>query len=316
MKKQDYNDGWKTETKKCNKLQESREKLFKKFRKNRAVRKNEKLNNKILYSSSKKTKDTLSYGDEVGITHGIIPLRSIIPCELLKKKGVVFFKNLFPTKTIQYHLKKSIELSHFVNTLDWDFTNKKRPIFHLDGTEKNKCIEYCLGFSKGRYDITTSKMITIEIPLIIKKCLDHLLQSCHYKVQVGYVPVLPQTKEGPYHRDSKALFSWNTKDTNEADKKDITIIPDYYYTLLINLNDEPNDVEEIELGNTEFIVGSHQTSILDSINYPSLINKNYKAGDCALFNGKIIHRGLANKSKSINRHALYVTFTADWYNDS
>jgi hypothetical protein len=212
-----------------------------------------------------------------------------------------------------------------------EFTNEMKEFtsYIINPTKENKYINYLMIFSKGRYDITTEKLKTISLPKLIQKLLYDSLYCCDYKINIGFIPIFPNTKEkGPYHRDTKALFSWNIKDTNKADQKDINHIPDYYYTLLINLNDEDEDEDEDEdknkqnnisieeKGNTEFIIGSHKKSILDSSHLPISINKKYKAGDCYLFNGKIIHRGLANLSKNRIRHALYITFTAKWYDDT
>jgi ectoine hydroxylase-related dioxygenase (phytanoyl-CoA dioxygenase family) len=138
-------------------------------------------------------------------------------------------------------------------------------------------------------------------------CAGWQLNSC------GFMPVIPQAKAGQWHRDTRSMFHWNTEaegDANKADILDVTRLPDYYFTLVVNLN----EMTEEEGGETQFILGSHKTGILEAAeNGKFAKNTAPKAGDALLFNGKIIHRGRQNNSTHKVRHALYVVYSAPWY---
>jgi hypothetical protein len=146
----------------------------------------------------------------------------------------------------------------------------------------------------------------------LRRLLHRHMKCCGWRKDAdGFLPVLPSAEPGRWHRDTRALFAWDEGegDADRCDGLDLQV-PDYYFTLIVALNDLDSGTCD-----TELIQGSHTRSIRASLADATLLSSSARYGDAILFNGKCLHRGGANSSLDETRLAAYFTFTAKWYAD-
>jgi len=114
----------------------------------------------------------------------------------------------------------------------------------------------------------------------------------------GALPVFANEVEGgDWHRDTLPLFN---------DQKLNNQLPPWYYTTLIPLTDLT-----LENGATQFILGSHKCSFEEAGKLPK-VQFEAKKGSVILFDGRIFHRGMPNKSNQ-TRTVLYTVYSKNWY---
>ena len=106
-----------------------------------------------------------------------------------------------------------------------------------------------------------------------------------------------------WHRDTHTLSSHN------SDGKQLVQLDDFYFTVLIPLTVSFTE----ENGATEFFVGSHRLSC-NEFDTCSKCQVEVPLGSALVFNGKMNHRGRANRSEE-DRPALYLVYHKKWYND-
>ena len=155
-----------------------------------------------------------------------------------------------------------------------------------------------IGHQAGRYDIWDLNLNSIdEQKLTITKPNEipsHLIQR-----SVGALLLDKHTiTNGKWHCDAVELFP-ETEHTSSRWSPHNDVLPPFYYTLFIALNDLTEDN-----GPTQFY------SQNDDVIYWVPLKK----GDALLFPGHIIHRGTANFTNS-NRDLIYVVYAAPWYNE-
>lgn len=194
----------------------------------------------------------------------------------------------------------------------------------------------CVARVKGRYEhlfdifgeepelLAEQALVSKELRAIVST----VLGTDEIRLEIGGVPAMPNAPVGRYHRDTFDLF---------GDQVD-TQLPPWYLTLVIPLVDAVDDQQgtmpfearrmsftgSIVLtfcrdgipGPTSFLLGTHRVPVNrlgDESKWQG--EKAYlKAGQAALFDGRIIHRGEANNTSSI-RPFLFMVFTAPWYID-
>lgn len=175
--------------------------------------------------------------------------------------------------------------------------------------------------SPGRYDMSPFYSNTqlfpagFSLPLQqIEAVVGLLIESASWSLSsTGILPLQPASKNGVWHRDTRALFAWRDADgcIDKADAFDCQRTGDFYVTVLVCLSDVPDD----KCGATEFILGSHRLGATEAgATGRRATTAGSRAGDAFIFNGKILHRGLQNSSAN-TRHCMYMVYSAGWYND-
>ena len=125
---------------------------------------------------------------------------------------------------------------------------------------------------------------------------------------VGGIVSLPGAADQALHADTPHLFEHN-----------IANLPAHYINMFApctNFNEQ--------VGGTAFIHGSHSLEFTakhygqdsnNSIFYPYLVRPRLEVGDVVLFDCRILHFGLANTSKTIERCICYSNTWMDWFHD-
>jgi len=163
---------------------------------------------------------------------------------------------------------------------------------------------FALDVGYGRHDFTygceegpfaDSKF---HAPDSVINLMNRMLKAdyAHYN---GAVPSRGKSGQGFWHRDTYSLF--------DNEELDVTL-PPFYFTMLVPFK----DVTE-ELGPTQFLLGSHRLANVDADEGPHLVGL-AKAGDAVIFDGRMLHRGLANPSENI-RELMYMVYHKKWYRD-
>jgi ectoine hydroxylase-related dioxygenase (phytanoyl-CoA dioxygenase family) len=159
----------------------------------------------------------------------------------------------------------------------------------------------------GRLDYRcgfTAEIFKNVAPPIIQ-LIKEMSPAIDFKHYWGAIPSLGGSGPTIWHRDVYSLL--NTTEGVNLDALDLSL-PPYYFTVLIPLVEMTK-----EYGPTEFIKGSHKKIIVDENEeeiYAPLLNP----GDIVIFEGRTMHRGLANRTNN-ERLIAYITFIANWYHD-
>lgn len=240
--------------------------------------------------------------------------------DALNEIGVVCLRGCYSPETLKLLATASQSALEFCQGLSWppDGGTQSKA---LDGEAENLGIEFITRHSPTRWDIypannnhLVSDMAEDEeiwCPAVVKQLLDKVMKSRGWHINsAGFMPALPGASAQSLHRDTVTLFNWSKAGTDAEinDKADISV-PDYYFTWIVYLNEPPAGSA------TQFIKGSHRQGAGEVPGRNSaFITPNAAKGDGVLFNGKIFHRGMPNCSLDRTRHALYVVFSAKWYN--
>jgi len=128
---------------------------------------------------------------------------------------------------------------------------------------------------------------------------------------VGGIVSLPGSAEQALHADTPHLF------------EHIPDLPAHYINLFA-----PCTAFDEAVGGTAFVHGSHNlafTAERSSSNpgsddnasfYPWLVRPRLSLGDVVLFDCRILHFGLANTSKTVERCICYANTWQDWFHDA
>ncbi|MBX9836841.1 MAG: phytanoyl-CoA dioxygenase family protein [Silvanigrellaceae bacterium] len=240
----------------------------------------------------------------------------------LDKDGIVIIPNVFTLAQLKKfdgaanekfnEVKKIVSQSNgkekeYITAYDKIYYNKKLYYDVPDGTN-------IIELAKGRYDfsLNTSNGIFSSNEFLNPDPIQTLMKlklKSQYSQHAGAVPAVPNSDNGPWHRDIYPFFdNGESINGNYDDSIEVKIMPPFYFTLLIPLEKMlPNN------GSTEFILSSHKSSYEESINLPRFQTE-VEAGSVILFDGRIFHRGRENQSLQ-PRMVLYQVFHKNWYND-
>lgn len=162
-----------------------------------------------------------------------------------------------------------------------------------------------LDVGKGRLDFTYGLDTGVfsepkfHAPPALSAIFQRVLKA-DYTHYIGAVPSRTLSEVGFLHRDTYSLFDDEIVDMS---------LPPFYYTVLTPLA----DITE-ELGPTEIHLGSHRCGLKAAKACPTAAGYPLMAGDVLIFDGRCLHRGLANKSSALRR-VLYAVWHKKWYND-
>ena len=153
------------------------------------------------------------------------------------------------------------------------------------------------GFSKGI--LATA---SVKNNPIISKLMKALLVSDYTSYQ-GVVMSGAQSEGQYFHRDTDTLQNGRTCG------REIVALDDFYFTVLM-----PCTVDvTLENGPTEFYSGSHRQPS-DNFDENSRELVCAPVGSALVFNGKLFHRGSANRSNE-DRPVIYQVWHKMWYSD-
>lgn len=212
-----------------------------------------------------------------------------------KKDGVFHFKHVLDDKTM--HLMTT-EVNAIRAMVMKKISLMQRPIKKYSDIVERELgrLDYRCGFTSPIFDEIAT--IIIQLIKLISPCID-------FRYYWGAIPSLAGAGPTSLHRDIYSIV--NTTQGENLDQLDVNL-PPYYLTVLMPLV----KITE-ENGPTQFIKGSHLKLIVDEHNkerYTPLP----APGDILIFDGRILHRGLANQSNQ-ERIIAYMTFVANWYHD-
>lgn len=161
---------------------------------------------------------------------------------------------------------------------------------------------------KGRYDFYRGFHQDLTHPeiLLANVRLSSLMKDLlvdEYTCYIGGILSEMGSEAQYWHRDTDTLSS------HGSGGDELVLLDDFYFTVLIPLT-VPFTKEN---GATEFFLGSHRKPAGAFKECP-LAQAEVPLNAALIFNGKINHRGGANRS-SEDRPALYMVFHKKWYND-
>lgn len=147
--------------------------------------------------------------------------------------------------------------------------------------------------AKGRYDFWLGSGDLFSSDSFLKDTdVLHLVEEKlgkDYEFYYGALTSEPGSEDGDWHTDAEILFDENTD----------SWLPPYYITLLVPLQDMSLEAGPTELDTSYLGAKSKYMPIL-------------KAGDALIMDGRVRHRGRANKTDS-ERRMLYIVFCKKWY---
>ena len=161
----------------------------------------------------------------------------------------------------------------------------------------------------GRYDLWKGFHLNVE-STVLDNLMNTLLNThTHYS---GIVLSTPGSSDQYWHRDVDNL-------SNSGDTSGVALmnIDDFYFTLLI-----PCSVDvTLDNGPTEFMVKSHRATS-DEFHKLEKRKACLNVGDVLIFNGKMNHRGLGNRTgekdgdEGEERPVVYKIYHRPWYSDN
>mmetsp|Transcript_322 Transcript_322/g.641 ORF Transcript_322/g.641 Transcript_322/m.641 type:complete len:379 (-) Transcript_322:66-1202(-) len=126
-------------------------------------------------------------------------------------------------------------------------------------------------------------------------------------VYAGWIFSFPESADQPWHQDGSPLFEKGTES-----------LPSYALNVFCGLHDAK---QLLELGPTEFVVGSHHMEpdgAMNGIGDP--VSAVLGKGDILLYDYRICHRGTSNLSSSVGdtstiRKVLYLMYARPWFRE-
>jgi hypothetical protein len=224
--------------------------------------------------------------------------------------GVAVVRDLYPKKEIGLWSKVCSDLKGYI--LQQIVTRPPESYIHtthydkeISTIKKSYSLDdiRVLEVDKGRLDISFKSMID-EVHKIIEAITTHFIKEKYIKSS-GLLISSTNADEGVWHRDVVNVDGDPEDDGSYDDSNMVHNMKPFYFTVLIPLIplNETN-------GSTEFILGSHKQTYEESRNNKH-IQFNTNIGDVIIFDGRIFHRGRANKGDE--RYVLYNIIHRSWY---
>lgn len=215
--------------------------------------------------------------------------------EKLLNEGVCVFKK-FISETQTKQLKKEINVVREIVMAK--IATMERPLkTYTDIAERHLGrLDYRCGFHANIFN---------EVANAVEEIINKTSPLIDFRHYWGLVTSLPGSAPTDLHRDVYPIL--NTTQGQNLDNFNINL-PPYYFTVLIPLVEITK-----ENGPTEFIKFSKDILLSDDADdrsYAPLLS----LGDLVIFDGRTLHRGLANHTQT-ERVVAYITFVANWYND-
>jgi ectoine hydroxylase-related dioxygenase (phytanoyl-CoA dioxygenase family) len=214
--------------------------------------------------------------------------------ELFRKHGAIWMKGVFRKSLIQellaVYTQKYIGLS-------------KQELRKRDASVGDQRFMITVKI-KGAFNDPELYANPVLLPL-----LDNLLSQHCRIASFGSVVALPGADDQPIHLDHPPLF-----ESNEL----CCSLPPHAITMVVPLVDVSEDV-----GTTAIWEGTHHSadrteqlqSLMSSPNYESASMPLPKQGDVYMMDYRVIHGGMANRSK-IARPILYIVYSRPWFKDA
>lgn len=131
-------------------------------------------------------------------------------------------------------------------------------------------------------------------------------------VYSGWIFSFPGSADQPWHQDGSPLFEKGTES-----------LPSYALNIFCGLHDTK---ELMELGPTEFVVGSHHMEpeiAMDKVDTAATVSALLGKGDILLYDYRICHRGTSNLASVDNtddnggvvRKVLYLMYARPWFRE-
>ena len=230
----------------------------------------------------------------------------------LREHGYTVVENLFDEVTLKRMQDDYKYLSEIANKAK-NSSKEKLRIFYENEVENRSVYwkdedKLVLQAGEGRYDLYKGFLYGCFGEDIIQKnpVLDQIMKDSmvdDYSHYSGFIQSFPGSDAQYWHRDT------NTLSNTTSDGAQLVVVDDFYFTVLIPIT-TPFTKEN---GATEIMTGSHR---LASQNFDQceLTQVPVPMGGALVFNGKLNHRGGANRSVD-ERPALYMVFHKKWYND-
>mmetsp|Transcript_7648 Transcript_7648/g.11489 ORF Transcript_7648/g.11489 Transcript_7648/m.11489 type:complete len:324 (-) Transcript_7648:13-984(-) len=118
---------------------------------------------------------------------------------------------------------------------------------------------------------------------------------------------LPGAREQKLHADLDPLFFGGPH------------LPAHYLTMFLPMLDKESGAYDSAVGQTEFFPGTHVLAAAEKVlngECAKSIKPQLSSGDAIIYDARLLHRGLANTSKSTVRPLLYVNFQRSWFVDN
>ena len=257
-----------------------------------------------------------------------------ILCEdVFRKKGIVVMKHgqstILPKETLQALEKRASSIEREIcSRLDkkgivWEVKSddvldqksleiEKQHSFHY-----HEVASRCLGRLDIRHGMDQkpfSQKDVIKNQFLMPVIEAVLGKNCKL-VYSGLILSFKNSADQPWHQDGDKLFQKNEfPDGNEIH------LPPYALNVFIPLHDV-----ELEVGPTEFCVGSHITSesqdalktlLYDSYENDKVINPLLDFGDALIYDYRICHRGTRNLTEmNKTRSMLYLMYAKPWFHE-
>ena len=141
---------------------------------------------------------------------------------------------------------------------------------------------------------------------LIYPLLQYLLSPNMIVGSFGSVTSLPGAREQHIHRDLPHIF--DQPDVYPGGEKVLPYLPPYAITVITPLV----PVNELN-GTTRMWLGSHLVTMEKTMDQP-ISDPIAEAGDVILFDYRLLHTGLANKSNEV-RPILYSVYSRPWFRD-
>ena len=218
------------------------------------------------------------------------------------KHGVLLVKNAYEADYIQC-LHKEYKSNYKRYLVDENIRHKNIQDFHdAKGVGQNRIMIplHLTGSFNSEKFYANNKLMPL---------LEFLLGKSLIINSLGSVFSLPGSPDQHVHRDMANIYV--TETNKNTDNCWLSSAPPYAITVgtpLIPITPLT--------GNTRFWPGTHHTTIKH--NDPNLgpgVDFTCDIGDCILFDYRVIHAGVANKSEEI-RPLLYNVYSRDWFRDS
>jgi ectoine hydroxylase-related dioxygenase (phytanoyl-CoA dioxygenase family) len=213
----------------------------------------------------------------------------------IEKHGVSIFRKFISAKQIE---TLTLEINKIHAMVMQKISGMDRPLQkHTDITERFLGrLDYRCGFTAD---------IFAEVGQHVQQIIKNISPQIAFRYYWGVIPSLSKAGPTNWHRDVYPIL--NITEGVNLGTLDLNL-PPYYFSVLMPLVEVTHDN-----GPTIFIKGSHHTPIVDETK-EEIFAPLLTPGDMTIFDGRILHRGMANVTDK-PRPVAYMTFLAEWYND-